>query len=548
MQPELVAGEGCKATGVSPPSPTKAPWELSIFGLTLLSAGIGAAAGLLVKAFKEALECLNKLLWLTLPKFFFSLGWTPDAPFALCNYTWLMGAIMGALVAALCKKLGPLPVPNLGAWVKEVHGNAGCPTAGYWLLSLAFLGLLTGLSGASVGPEPVVIIIPSVLAGAFARERLKQALSLAGGAGGLSAFFGLPLASAFMVLEVLHIDGAEFALEALPGCVMASLTGTILGDSIWHPAQLLGNSRYWFPGGSTEGAVAHNSFGLGALLFAPLAGFSGGLATHLLVAIMKMLHGPFHRLRRGRTAAVLLLATVGAANGLLAMLYPGAQWWGEEQLQVALTRGCAAVHNGTDCEPFVLPHYYAGLASEISVQASPGEPIPAMAMAGMAATKMVMIAICEAGGFVGGAIYPAVFMAGSLGSALGASPPIQGLGGQYVYLSTAAAMSVSLAALLNTNVFGVLLVVVLQANIPHGTISSQVIVLLTAVLAYYAFSRKLITPSLHFIVTQKARGDIQYLCQDISSGPEEETATDQCASDSEVTYSLSDSEQSATGR
>ena len=64
-------------------------------------------------------------------------------------------------------------------------------------------------------------------------EASEKELPLLGGAGGLSAFFGLPLASAFLVLEahqrfdwcalctlgacllgqVPHVDGAEFAME-----------------------------------------------------------------------------------------------------------------------------------------------------------------------------------------------------------------------------------------------------------------------------------------------------------------------------------------------
>ena len=49
--------------------------------------------------------------------------------------------------------------------------------------------------------------------------------ALAAGAGGLAAFFGLPLASAFFALEIPHLDGAEYALEAYPACIIAGLVG-----------------------------------------------------------------------------------------------------------------------------------------------------------------------------------------------------------------------------------------------------------------------------------------------------------------------------------
>lgn len=66
------------------------------------------------------------------------------------------------------------------------------------------LSLLTAFGGASVGPEPVVIIMPSVLYVALVKRVLNPSVhvlriaALAGGAGGLAAFFGLPLASAFL--------------------------------------------------------------------------------------------------------------------------------------------------------------------------------------------------------------------------------------------------------------------------------------------------------------------------------------------------------------
>ena len=46
-----------------------------------------------------------------------------------------------------------------------------------------------------------------------------------------------------------------------------------------------------------------------------------------------------HRWKALRYSA--LLAIVGAANAAMSFLYPSALWWGEDQLQVVLTRGCS---------------------------------------------------------------------------------------------------------------------------------------------------------------------------------------------------------------
>eukprot|EP00439_Symbiodinium_sp_Y106_P046906 s3986_g6.t1 len=332
-------------------------------------------------------------------------------------------------------------------------------------------------------------------------------------------------------------------MEALPACVVASITGTLAGDSIWHPASLLGNSRFGFPGSTLQ-----RPFGVGTVLFAPFAGMLGGLSAHLLVACMKTLHwlfksvketGPWkhwqRRRRMTRIHVALFLGCVGAVNGALGIFYPSALWWGEDQLQAVLTRGCEEYTEMSDCVPLRLPHWYEKLQSSAAVHASPGLPMSAQAMVGLGIVKLVMISLCEAGGFVGGAIYPA-FLAGSFGSALGATPWIQSLGGQFVYLSTAAAMSTALSALLNTQLFGVLLVLVLQDNIPHGNVSSQIIALLTAVYVHYLLTRKCIPSQLRLMPSQKdgpsARQDVIY--SDISASEDGccERSEDQSSGDS----------------
>lgn len=515
---------------------------LSTYGLAVLGAGAGAMSGLLVKAFKLLLETCLELVWFQLPRALEAAGWTAEARFGLWHLPWILGALFGVLVGTMRQSLPSSAVITLGIWVRELHGPRGSAEAGWWLLQLAVLGILTALSGAAVGPEPIVIIVPSVLCACIAQGCLKQprrvvrVAALAGGAGGLSAFFGLPLASAFLVLEVPHVDGAEYAMEALPACVVASITGTLAGDSIWHPASLLGNSRFGFPGSSLQ-----RPFGVGAILFAPFAGMLGGFSAHLLIACMKTLHwlfksvketGPWKHWQRRRIHVALFLGCIGAVNGALGIFYPSALWWGEDQLQAVLTRGCGEYTEMSDCVPLELPHWYEKLQSTAAVHASPGLPMSAQAMVGLGIVKLVMISICEAGGFVGGAIYPVAFLAGSFGSALGATPWIQSLGGQFVYLSTAAAMSTALSALLNTQLFGVLLVLVLQDNIPHGNVSSQIIALLTAVYVHYLLTRKCIPSQLRLMPSQKARQDLIY--SDISASEDGfcEGSADQSSGDS----------------
>lgn len=277
-----------------------------------------------------------------------------QAPFAIYNLTWILGAFFGAIVGLGRAYLPSDAVTNMNVWVQHLHGINGCAPCGPWVLGLVLLSLLTAFAGASVGPEPVVIIMPSVLYVAMVKKLLNPSVqvlrvaSLAGGAGGLAAFFGLPLASAFFAMEIPHMDGAEFALEAYPACVVAGVVGTLVGHCIWEPEVLLGNSRFWFPGGdSPEQPVIQSVFGLGAVTMGILAGIVGGLTSYLLVSLMRGWHPLFehikhmkhHRWKALRYSAIL--AVVGAANAAMSFLYPSALWWGEDQLQVVLTRGCS---------------------------------------------------------------------------------------------------------------------------------------------------------------------------------------------------------------
>jgi len=207
-----------------------------------------------------------------------------------------------------------------------------------------------------------------------------------------------------------------------------------------------------------------------------------------------------------------VLGVVGVVNGALGMLFPSAMFWGEDQLQTALTRGCSEWSGVAEvCMPVELPHYYAGLVPSWAQHASVGKPMSPFGMLALSVSKVVMITVCEASGYVGGAIYPVLFAAASMGSALGALPTVANFGGHFVYVCTAAAMAVGCSAMLNTHLFTVVLVLVLQANTPHGNVSSLLIALSCAVYVHYLVARELITPRLKLIPSQQARRDIVYI-------------------------------------
>merc|ERR1712232_648758 len=86
------------------------------------------------------------------------------------------------------------------------------------------------------------------------------------------------------------------------------------------------------------------------------------------------------------------------------------------------------------CVPTDLDPLYDGLVADFVVVAEPGVPLSAGEMFWMAAVKILMIAMCEGAGFVGGVIYPSLWVGTTVGSGFGALDVVQELGGQYVYM------------------------------------------------------------------------------------------------------------------
>jgi H+/Cl- antiporter ClcA len=364
--------------------------ELSAFGLFLAAATAALLIGVTVYAFQLLLLLLLRCIWKELPDALVRGG--VDVESLSWAFPPLVGALLGAAVGFISRHLVPQAAPrNLAMWVKALHVDpAGCARAGFdgswrsrltggYVLGFLILVLLTVLSGASLGPEVLVIVAPSVLMGSLACGPLQQpprtarVLALAASAAGLSAFFGLPTAAAFAILELPHSHGLQF-YEALPACMGASVLGAIFGGPIFKPGKLLGFSVFLFPGG---GASTNTSFasatdpdiqplGVGAAFFAAAVGLAGGLAGHIFVACIKVLHRFFAWLRgppggglRGDARRAAVVGTVGALNGLAGVFFPAALFWGQNELQYALTRGCRQWTDGVSmasCVPYTLPY------------------------------------------------------------------------------------------------------------------------------------------------------------------------------------------------
>uniref|UniRef100_A0A7S2LST8 Chloride channel protein n=1 Tax=Zooxanthella nutricula TaxID=1333877 RepID=A0A7S2LST8_9DINO len=330
----------------------------------------------------------------------------------------------------------------------------------------------------------------------------------------------------------------------MPACMAASLFGVIFGDSLWRPDKLLGHSMLVFPGGPPlqEGGVQATSpnLSLPALLWGGPIGCAASLLVHILILAVKKLHPVAHRLRHGRSGEALrpwvlrwrragLLALAGAINGAFGMLYPGALFWGEEEMQLALTQGCSEWRaNMTECSPAEMPFLYAGLTGAREDAPAAIAPYSSGHMLGIALVKLVMILICELAGFAGGAIYPVAFSMAAFGSALGAQAGVAAMGSQYIAVCGITPIACGLAALLNTPFFAIFFVLVLQVNIPHGTASAQLMTMLFAVSLHYLIMRPWhhIFPELNMIATQQPRWDMKYILPPWDTPPKHEEESD----------------------
>ncbi len=192
---------------------------LTFKDLIVYAACLGLGVGVLSVAYYYALKLGLKTIWTILPTI---VHGNPDD---FRSYAWILTTLGGLLVGVAVHYLDA--PTGLNAAIDEIHREGRLnyqQTPGMFVASLLSL-----IFGSSAGPEtPLVDMNGSV--GSWVADRLKlsiantRILTFCGMGAALGAFFGSPLGSALLALELPHRLGIEY-YEALIPVIVSAVIG-----------------------------------------------------------------------------------------------------------------------------------------------------------------------------------------------------------------------------------------------------------------------------------------------------------------------------------
>ena len=183
----------------------------------LYAACLGVAIGGIATLYYVALQFILWAVWTWLPNTL-----RPGSAADFRSFAWFLTALGGLLVGVIVSRLGA--PTGLNEAIDEIHreGRIGYrQMPGMVIASLVSLGF-----GSSAGPEaPLVDINGGVASWVADRLKLSQVdsrtLTFCGISAALGAFFGSPLGSALLALELPHSFGLEYYEAIIPVMVAA---------------------------------------------------------------------------------------------------------------------------------------------------------------------------------------------------------------------------------------------------------------------------------------------------------------------------------------
>ncbi|KGF72024.1 hypothetical protein DO97_13440 [Neosynechococcus sphagnicola sy1] len=394
--------------------------------LLFYAAGIGITVGFLSAAYYWTLELGFQWVWKTLPNRIDYPSWS-----TFNEFVWPLTTLGGLLVGLAVHYLGA-PSGGLRGCIAEIHAEGRVDyrqTPGMIVASLLSLTF-----GSSAGPEAPLVDINGGF-GTWLADRLKlsvaatRVFTLCGMSAAFGAFFGTPLGSTLLALEIPHRWGLEYYEALIP-----TLIAAIGGFAIFRLCTgLTIGGLYEFPH-YPELQIEH-------LLYAILLGAIGAGTAILFSWIFQTLGKWVQPLTQH---PVILTTLGGLAIGLIATVLPLTLFYGERQIQTIIDLG---------------ERLGSGLLLLIAL------------------AKMVTLSISVHSGFRGGILFPLFFMGATVGMAVSLMlpqiPPTVGM------ICTMAALSV---AILKTpmGLIIVLNVISHTTMMPLITVATTISLLLTA--------------------------------------------------------------------
>ena len=359
-------------------------------------------------------------LWFTLPK---HPGWFDGS-------LWWVAVTAGAglLVGVLRRVLRvPLKIPGTFKEIKEgrVEPSLVPKSVAVSVVSLA--------GGASLGPEQALGMLGGGL-GTYASKRRKldpdtRAVNTVGGmAGAYGGMLASPILATALVLEIARVQGRRFA-----DMFVAALLSSSVAFAIYFP--IAGST---FVGLYSLSPYKYEDWQLAAAI--PLGLVAGALGLVLVVTI-----GLLTKLTAPLAKWTILRSTIGGiAFGLVGVALPLTLFTGTSQLTTVIHDGVALG---------------AGLLIAVVF------------------AKMLVFALCESTGFIGGPVLVMLFIGGTAGTATHALIP--GLPEGLAFTAMFAALPAALIAA----PFSLLLLAALTTQIGTLQIAPVAIAVLTAYLA-----------------------------------------------------------------
>jgi H+/Cl- antiporter ClcA len=289
-------------------------------------------------------------------------GWFEGHPW------WILVAAGAGLLVGLLRRYLRVPddVPGLIEDLRSEHVERQA------VPSIVAVSAVSLIGGASVGPEVALGQIGGGSADFIASRRNLQedearALTLAGMAGAFGGLFSSPLLASFLVLEI-----SQTALRRFERAFFGSLVASSVSFGIWFAiAGSIFIGIYEVP--SYEYVDWHLLAGVGLGLLAALVVVLLGMVGAVARELFARLRGP----------AMIKPVIGGLAFGLIGLALPLTNFTGSDQLAVVL-------HDADQLG--------AGLLIAVLLG------------------KMAAFAVSTASGFIGGPIFPILFMGGTAGT------------------------------------------------------------------------------------------------------------------------------------
>jgi H+/Cl- antiporter ClcA len=335
--------------------PIEKPWYQQ---LLLFAPLIGAAGGMLAVAFMGVTGTANNLLFGNT-----GTGWWDG------RWWWIPLTAIGGLIVALLRRAWKISMHVPGAIALAQQGWVDPSKAFYWVA----ISTVSLVMGASLGPSFGLVVmgggfgswLVTRLVKQYDEEEARQGFALTGMAGGMGGGYSAPLFATVLASELSPTTKSNYVAAFIPELFAATL-GFVIYYGITGSSML---GSYRLP----EYQLHVIDLIVGALLGVAAVGV---LLLHTLIS--KLISTTAERIAN----PYILGAVGGALVGLIAFALPLTATAGSRQL-------------GTELE--IAETLGAGILAAILIG------------------KMIAIALSQSGGFLGGIVFPAIFLGGTSG-------------------------------------------------------------------------------------------------------------------------------------